>query len=70
MLYAPPGPPTAPIAVFAPDGNLLGLSEQALFPNGFLLTADGRTLVAAETLGLRITSFPINADGTLGGPQP
>jgi sugar lactone lactonase YvrE len=70
MLYAPPGPPKAPIAVFDPDGNLLGLSEPALFPNGFLRTADGRTLVAAETLGLRITSFPIKEDGTLGSPQP
>jgi sugar lactone lactonase YvrE len=70
MLYAPPGPPTAPIACFAPDGELLGLSQPLLFPNGFLLTADGTTLIAAETLGLRITDFPVQSDGRLGAGRP
>ena len=70
MLYVPPGPPASPIACFAPDGTLIGLSEPALFPNGFLLTQDGMTLIAAETLGMRITAFPVAADGTLGASRP
>jgi sugar lactone lactonase YvrE len=70
MLYAPPGAPKAPIACLAPDGTLLGLTQPVLFPNGCLLTADGTTLVAAETLGLRLIAFPTRPDGTLGRPRP
>ena len=66
MLYAPPGPPKASIACLAPDGGLLGLSEPILFPNGFLVTADGTMVVAAESLAMRLTAFPVRADGTLG----
>ncbi|NGO06139.1 SMP-30/gluconolactonase/LRE family protein [Streptomyces sp. HC44] len=69
MLYAPPGPPKTPIACLAPDGTLLGLTEPMLFPNGCLLTADGTTLVAAETLAMRLTAFPVRPDGTLGTPR-
>jgi len=70
MLYAPPGPPTTPIACLAPDGELIGLTQPTLFPNGCLLTPDGTTLVAAETLGMRLTAFPVRPDGTLGSPRP
>jgi sugar lactone lactonase YvrE len=70
MLFAPPGPPKAPIACFSPDGELLGLSEPTLFSNGCLLTPDGMTLIAAETLGMRLTAFPVLPDGTLGAPRP
>lgn len=70
LLYAPPGPPKAPIACLAPDGSLLGLTEPLLFPNGCLLTADGATMVVAETLAMRLTTFAVRPDGTLGGPRP
>jgi sugar lactone lactonase YvrE len=70
MLYAPPGPPTAPIVCLDPDGRLFGVSAPALFPNGSLLTPDGRTLVVAETLAMRLTAFPVRPDGTLGDPRP
>jgi sugar lactone lactonase YvrE len=69
MLYAPPGPPKAPIACLAPDGKLLGVTEPMLFPNGCLLTADGTTMVVAETLGMRLTAFRTRPDGTLGNPR-
>ena len=35
------------------------------FPNGSVITPDGRTLIVAETLALRLTAFDIAADGTL-----
>ncbi|MDO0929560.1 SMP-30/gluconolactonase/LRE family protein [Streptomyces sp. TG1A-8] len=70
LLYAPPGPPKAPIACLAPDGSLLGLTEPLLFPNGTLLTADGTALVVAETLAMRLTRLSVNADGTLADPRP
>ncbi|MET9397118.1 SMP-30/gluconolactonase/LRE family protein [Kitasatospora sp. NPDC002965] len=70
MLYVPPGPPRTPIACLAPDGSLLGLSEPLLFPNGTLLSADGRSVIVAETLGMRLTVFSRNPDGSLGDPEP
>jgi sugar lactone lactonase YvrE len=70
LLYAPPGPPEATIVCLAPDGGLLGLTDPVLFPNGCLLTADGATLVVAETLAMRLTAFPVRTDGTLGEPRP
>ncbi|KUO09733.1 SMP-30/gluconolactonase/LRE family protein [Streptomyces sp. DSM 15324] len=70
LLYVPPGPPKTPIACLAPDGSLLGLSEPLLFPNGMLLTADGTAVVVAETLAMRLTRLPVDADGTLAGPEP
>ncbi|MFG2799974.1 SMP-30/gluconolactonase/LRE family protein [Streptomyces pseudovenezuelae] len=70
LLYAPPGPPRTPVACLAPDGSLLGLTEPLLFPNGMLLTADGTAVVVAETLAMRLTRLPVNADGSLARPQP
>jgi len=37
------------------------------FPNGMALTADGSTLLVAETRGERITAFDVEPDGTLSG---
>ncbi|KUM84170.1 MULTISPECIES: SMP-30/gluconolactonase/LRE family protein [Streptomyces] len=70
LLYAPPGPPRTPVACLAPDGSLLGLTEPLLFPNGMLLTVDGTAVVVAETLAMRLTRLPVNADGSLARPQP
>ncbi|MFJ4934092.1 SMP-30/gluconolactonase/LRE family protein [Streptomyces pseudovenezuelae] len=70
LLYAPPGPPRTPVACLAPGGSLLGLTEPLLFPNGMLLTADGTAVVVAETLAMRLTRLPVNADGSLARAQP
>jgi sugar lactone lactonase YvrE len=67
MLYAPPGPTGAPIACFGPDGDLLGLTEPLLFPNGAVFT--GGAFVVAETLGMRLTAFTVLADGLLVDPR-
>jgi sugar lactone lactonase YvrE len=64
-LYAPPGPPTARIACLAPDGSLLGTSAPVLFPNGMVEIAP-ETLVVAESIGLRLTEFPVGPSGVLG----
>lgn len=69
-LYAPPGPPSTPIACLAPDGELIGLSAPTLFPNGCVLLDGGDTLVAAETLRMRLTAFTVRADGTITDPRP
>ncbi|WP_068270572.1 SMP-30/gluconolactonase/LRE family protein [Aldersonia kunmingensis] len=35
------------------------------FPNGMVITADGETLIVAESTGRRLTAFTIGADGSL-----
>ena len=37
------------------------------FPNGTVVTPDGRTLIVAETLAGRLTAFDVGHDGTLNG---
>jgi sugar lactone lactonase YvrE len=35
------------------------------FPNGCVVTPDGRTLIVAETVALRLTAFTVTPDGSL-----
>jgi sugar lactone lactonase YvrE len=48
-----------------PDGTVTTAASDLWFPNGSVVTADGRLLVD-ETFGNRITAFDIAADGSLG----
>ena len=48
-----------------PDGRTRIVAEDLEFPNGAVITADNR-LVVAESFGNRLTSFAIAADGSLG----
>ncbi len=57
--------PTAVLARVDPDGSLHIASTGMHFPNGSAITADGKVLVVAETLALRLTAFDIAADGAL-----
>ena len=49
-----------------PDGSASVAAEGLLFPNGSVITPDGRTLIVGETAGARYTSFTIGDDGSLG----
>ena len=48
-----------------PDGSVHKAAEDLHFPNGSVITPDGKTLIVAETLGVRLTAFTIADDGTL-----
>ena len=48
-----------------PDGSAHVAAEGLGFPNGTVLTPDGRTLIVAETLANRLSAFEVN-DGKLG----
>jgi sugar lactone lactonase YvrE len=50
-----------------PDGSASVVAEDLRFPNGMVLTDDGRTLVVAETYGARLTAFDVAGDGSLSG---
>ena len=57
--------PTAKIARVDPDGRAYVAADDMHFPNGSVITPDGRTMIVAETLAMRLTAFDIGADGTL-----
>jgi sugar lactone lactonase YvrE len=60
-------PRTACLARVDPDGRVTRAAEDLDFPNGTVITPDGRTLIVAETLAHRLTAFDVAADGALSG---
>jgi len=56
---------TAKLAYVAPDGTARVAAEGMHFPNGSVITPDGKTLIVGETLGGVLTAFDIGADGAL-----
>jgi len=57
--------PTAVLARVDPDGSVHTAATGLHFPNGSAITRDGKMLVVAETLALRLTAFDVAADGGL-----
>jgi len=55
----------AKLARVDPDGSVTVVAEDLLFPNGTVITPDGRTLIIGESMGNRLTAFDITADGAL-----
>jgi len=49
-----------------PDGRMTRAADDLLFPNGTVITPDGKTLIVGETFASRLTAFDIAADGALG----
>lgn len=62
---ASPDGPADGIALVTPDGAARKVADGMRLPNGMMVTPDGRTLIAAETFGTRITAFDIGSDGSL-----
>jgi len=56
---------TCVIACVDPDGRAWVVAKDLSFPNGMVITPDGKTLIVAETMGHRLTAFDIGADGSL-----
>ncbi len=63
------GQPLKPASIFLvqPDGTASVAANDLLFPNGIVITPDGRTLIVAETAGRRLTAFDVATDGSLSG---
>src|SRR6201991_3761794 len=53
------------IVRIAPDGTSAIVARDLDFPNGMVITPDGKTLIVAESIGRRLTAFTIGADGSL-----
>ena len=64
-----PGGEFAPglIVLVTPAGDVIQVAGDLAFPNGMAITADGSTLIVAESYQNRLTAYDIGADGGLGG---
>jgi len=60
----PPSDPTCIIMV-TQDGKARVVAENLHFPNGCLVTPDGKTFIVGETHGERLTAFDIEPSGDL-----
>ncbi|MGH7933172.1 MAG: SMP-30/gluconolactonase/LRE family protein [Candidatus Binataceae bacterium] len=58
-------PKPAELVLVTPDGAARVAARDLEFPNGAVVTPDGRTLVVAESMGHRLTAFTIADDGAL-----
>ena len=59
--------PKANLVTVQPDGSVSVGAPGLSFPNGTVITPDGKTLIVGETLGARLTAFDIGAGGALSG---
>jgi sugar lactone lactonase YvrE len=58
-------PDPAALILVETDGNCRVVAEDLLFPNGSVITPDGKTLIVGESFGARMTAFDIEPDGDL-----
>jgi sugar lactone lactonase YvrE len=56
---------TAKLACVEPDGSVSVAADEMHFPNGSMITPDGKTLIVGETVGFCLTAFDIGANGSL-----
>jgi sugar lactone lactonase YvrE len=64
-LYPPEDPRPAVLARIDPDGKVSVADEETYFPNGMVITPDGKTLILGESGGACLTAFDLAPDGTL-----
>lgn len=53
------------LIMVTPEGKPRVVADDLMFPNGTVITPDGKTLVVGESFGRRLTAFDIAADGSL-----
>ena len=52
-----------------PEGELMQVDSELVYPNGIFLSLDGQTLYVDEHRQNRILSYSVNPDGTLSDPE-
>ena len=55
----------ATIARVDPDGSVHAAADGLMFPNGTVITPDGRTMIVAESFANRLTAYDVADDGSL-----
>ena len=64
-LHANEKPRGTTLVMVAPDGSARIVAEELMFPNGAVITPDGKTLIVGESFGRQLTAFDLAADGSL-----
>jgi sugar lactone lactonase YvrE len=59
-------PTTTVLVMVTPEGDARVVADELSFPNGTVITPDGRTLVVGESFAARLTAFDVAEDGSLG----
>lgn len=62
-----PGPA---VYYVSPDGEITRVIDDVEFPNGLALSPGGQTLYVANTQGVQILAYDVEADGTVSGGRP
>jgi sugar lactone lactonase YvrE len=63
--YKPGDSVKAWVSLITPDGNLRIVGDKMICPNGMVITADGHTLIVADTFTKQLIAFGIEPDGSL-----
>jgi sugar lactone lactonase YvrE len=58
-------PKPTTMALVHPDGRVAVAAGDLSFPNGTVITPDGRTLIVGETMAGRLTAFDVDGEGAL-----
>ena len=58
-------PETTSLAIVQPDGTVETGPDGLAFPNGSVITPDGKTLIVGETFAGRLTAFDVSENGSL-----
>jgi sugar lactone lactonase YvrE len=66
-LFSGEAPQPTTLVLVTPDGQARVVADDLHFPNGTVISPDGKTLIVAETFGDRLTAFDVAADGALSG---
>lgn len=56
---------TAELVLVSPGGDATVVADGLSFPNGTVITPDGRTLIVGESGGARVTAFDVAPNGLL-----
>lgn len=64
-LHAGAAPCSTEIVLIDSDGTIEPFASDVVFPNGSVITPDGRRLLVAETFAHRISAFDLHGDGRL-----
>ena len=58
-------PQPANLVLVTPDGSARVVADTLQFPNGTVMSPDGKTLIVAESFASRLTAFAVAPDGSL-----
>ncbi|HZU74954.1 MAG TPA: SMP-30/gluconolactonase/LRE family protein [Acidimicrobiales bacterium] len=64
-----PSPRPSQVLLVGPDRSVSVVDDSMRFPNGSVVTPDGRTLIVAETFGEGLAAFDIDDDGVAGAKR-